>query len=277
MILPNLSDKITTYSDHALIGLANVVHFTCPMFEVVTSQITPQEKDVYRLMYIHKGSIQPPGERNLTSLSSGTVLLWNGEDNIRFRVTDSDLEAWIFYIHGAVLPYYKEVIYSTETIFVLHGATDDRKTLHPLIQLKQSKSLTEEILVNNLVTVLFSAWCREDSVKSTLPSAAPAYLLAIKEEFDRNYHLDFSLDDLASRHKVNKFRLCREFAKHFELSPIRYLNRIRIQNACFLLISTDMHVGEIAASVGIENVNHFIRLFRAQINMTPLEYRQKLL
>lgn len=277
MILPNLSKEITTYSNHALIGLENVVHFTCPAFEVVTSQITPREKDVFRLMYIHQGSIQPPGERNLPVLSSGTMLLWNGEDDIRFRVVNSNLEAWIFYIHGAVLPYYKEIIYSTETILVLPSTADNSQNLHPLIQLKQSKSPTEEILVNNLITSLFSAWCKEDSVKSTLPGAAPAYLLAVKEEFDSNYSLNFSLDDLALRHKVNKFRLCREFTKHFELSPIRYLNQIRIQNACLLLVSTDMHVGEIAAAVGIENVNHFIRLFRAQIDMTPLEYRQKLL
>lgn len=280
MNLLKFSAKITTYSNYALIGLADVVHLTCPSYEFVTSEPIEDSPGLYRLIYIHEGNILLQGDRagkKTALLPTGSVLFWSCKDELRFRAADGDLDAWNFYIHGNALPYYKEVIDSSECPFIISGTSATVNSIHSLIQLKQSKSPSEEILVNNLITGLFAKWTEANSLSSVLPPATPAYLLAVKEDFDRNYSSDFSLDDLAIRHKVNKYRLCREFARYFELSPIKYLNLIRIQNACLLLVSTDMHVGEIAATVGIENVNHFIRLFKTQMGMTPLEYRQKLI
>lgn len=280
MNLLNFSNNITTYSDSALIGLADVVHLTCPSFEVVTFPSQGEYPGLYRLMYIHKGSILVQGEhsdKKTAPLPFGSVLLNSCNDELRFRATEGDLDAWVFYIHGNALPYYKEVTGSAALPFVIQRTNDVTNSIHSLIQLKQSKSLAEEIWVNNLLTALFAEWTEAFSLSDVLPPAVPTYLSAVKEDFDKNYGSDFSLDELALKYKVNKYRLCRDFAKYYELSPIKYLNKIRIQNACLLLVSTDMHVGEIAAAVGIENANHFIRLFKTQMGATPLEYRQKLL
>lgn len=278
MNLLNFLGDISTYSNFSLIGLADVVHLTCPVFELVTSQSASDDR-IYRMIYIKKGNILSQADRpdqKATPIPSGSLLFQHCTEELRFRVTDTDLEAWIFYLYGNALPYYKEAILPANAPFVLPANSKATESLHRLIQLKHSQSLAEEVFVNGHVTALFSHWTSEGGGSLELPPATPTYLLAVKDEFDQNYGADFSLDELAARHKVNKYRLCREFSKYFELSPIKYLNRVRIQNACLLLISTDMHVGEIAATVGIENVNHFIRLFKAQMETTPLEYRQNL-
>jgi len=280
MNLLNFLSNITTYSNYALIGLADVVHINCPSFEVVTVEAQKTEVPLYRLMYIHQGNILLQGERadkKTAPLPFGSVLLSSCKEPLRFRAIESELDAWIFYLHGNSLPYYKEITDLSEKPFLIPGTSELIGSLHSLIQLKQSNSPAEEIWVNNLITVLFSKWTETLSLSSVLPPATPAYLSAVKDDFDKNYSSAFSLDELAAKHKVNKYRLCREFAKYYELSPIKYLNLVRIRNACLLLVSTDLHVGEIAATVGIENTNHFIRLFKAQTGMTPLEYRQRLL
>ena len=56
---------------------------------------------------------------------------------------------------------------------------------------------------------------------------------------------------------------------------IKYLNRIRIEKAKELLISTDEKIVEISQMVGIENTNHFIRLFKEKTGVTPLTYRRE--
>ena len=52
-----------------------------------------------------------------------------------------------------------------------------------------------------------------------------------------------------------------------------YLNTIRMNHACQLLLETDDTVLEIALECGYENVSYFIRLFGNLMHCTPLQYR----
>ena len=53
-----------------------------------------------------------------------------------------------------------------------------------------------------------------------------------------------------------------------------YLINARISYAKELLKYTDMPVGEIAFESGMNNVTHFINLFKSREEMTPLAYRK---
>ncbi len=53
-----------------------------------------------------------------------------------------------------------------------------------------------------------------------------------------------------------------------------YINRIRIQEAQRLLTNTDLNIGEIAYKVGFNNQSHFNRVFKAEKEMNPTEYRE---
>ncbi len=93
--------------------------------------------------------------------------------------------------------------------------------------------------------------------------------------FSTAYQEPYSLDELALEYGVNKYRLCREFAKYYEYTPIQYLNKVRIEKAKELLLSTDEKIVDISQMVGIENTNHFIRLFKEKTGVTPLTYRRE--
>lgn len=278
MFLLNFSEEITTYSNHSLVGLADVVHLSCPPHELVTSILSYESSvdnaRVYRMIYIQSGESTYRYNDETTALPSGSLLFHSSNDEIRFRASDAPLEAWIFYLHGDILPFYKEKL--SRSHFVLSADSPLLDNLHRLIQIKKTSSCIEELFVNGHVTALLSALLQTEDLSSQLPAATPTYLLSIKDEFDLLYSREYSLDVLSANYKVSKYRLCREFAQHFGSSPIKYLNRVRLHNARLLLVSTDQLVGEIAGNVGIENVNHFIKLFKAETGMTPLEYRQHL-
>lgn len=97
----------------------------------------------------------------------------------------------------------------------------------------------------------------------------------MRQRFDQAYDRPYSLDELALEYGINKFRLCREFAKYYEYTPIQYLNKVRIDHAKNLLLETDEKIVEISQMVGIENTNHFIRLFKEKTGVTPLTYRKE--
>ena len=58
---------------------------------------------------------------------------------------------------------------------------------------------------------------------------------------------------------------------------IRYLNLKKITAAKELLVHTDKKINEIGRITGFENPNNFIRHFKKQIGVTPLEYRKHIL
>ncbi|PSD29508.1 AraC family transcriptional regulator [Stenotrophomonas maltophilia] len=73
---------------------------------------------------------------------------------------------------------------------------------------------------------------------------------------------------LAERTLKRRFRLATK------LSPNVYVQKVRVDKAKKLLLTTSMAMKEIAYAVGYENVSFFARLFRAQVGHTPTQWRQ---
>ena len=58
-------------------------------------------------------------------------------------------------------------------------------------------------------------------------------------------------------------------------SPLRYLNYLRIQEACHYLDFTDMKISQISPLVGYEDSLYFSRLFTKTMGIPPSEYKAK--
>lgn len=132
--------------------------------------------------------------------------------------------------------------------------------------------LTISMELHNLLTRYSKVFLRS----LTPVSQVPAYLKAIKDKFDFSFQEDYSLDELEKETGINKYRLCKEFSKYYEVSPIQYLNKRRITVASQFLTTTNYKIHEIGSLVGIDNTNHFINLFKKETGMTPLLFRQQM-
>ena len=53
-----------------------------------------------------------------------------------------------------------------------------------------------------------------------------------------------------------------------------FLQCIRIEEACKLLLNTNLSVGQIAGAVGYQDTRHFSKVFRRYQNISPREYRK---
>ena len=82
-----------------------------------------------------------------------------------------------------------------------------------------------------------------------------------------------TLEDLAALVHFEKSHLTERFKEMWGISPIRYVNYLRIERAKALLATTDKSVTEIAASAGFASIHYFCRYFKEKENMTPIQYR----
>jgi len=83
-----------------------------------------------------------------------------------------------------------------------------------------------------------------------------------------------SLQDIAGAIGYNPNYFCREFSKIFSVSPIRFLNQLRVHHTLRLLEQSDMSVGAICLLVGFTNPSRLSSMVKAATGMTPLKFRR---
>ncbi len=97
---------------------------------------------------------------------------------------------------------------------------------------------------------------------------------SIINHVNKFYQSSLSLKQMAKLYYLNENYLGRIFKKQTGISFAKYLNHIRMTNACSFLKNTDMSIINIAAACGFNNVTYFNRVFKAATSLTPLEYRR---
>ena len=88
-----------------------------------------------------------------------------------------------------------------------------------------------------------------------------------------NYTQLLTLEIMAKEFNMSEKYFSRYFRAGTGQNFTSFLNEIRIEEACILLSETDRTVLDIAYACGYENVSYFNRMFRANMNMTPMKYR----
>jgi len=79
---------------------------------------------------------------------------------------------------------------------------------------------------------------------------------------------------LAESLDIHPRTLNRRFKQATGITPIAYLQQIRIATAKDLLRHSNLTVGDIGWQVGLQDSSHFSALFRKHSGMSPLNYRQ---
>ncbi|MGN0405819.1 MAG: helix-turn-helix transcriptional regulator [Bariatricus sp.] len=126
----------------------------------------------------------------------------------------------------------------------------------------------------NLTELLSSLSLSRIPASSSRISSAPGYLLELRDYLLHHYYEHFSLDEWEERFRINKYRICREFTAAFDIPPLKFLTRTRIEESKKMLLTTDWTVHEISSKVGYDNVNHFINIFKKNVGMTPGAFRR---
>lgn len=89
---------------------------------------------------------------------------------------------------------------------------------------------------------------------------------------EREYAAHLTLAELARAAGMSKQYFCHFFKRMTGCSPIEYLNRHRIEMACYRLMSGAQNVTELAYACGFNDLSYFIRAFKRIVGVTPKQY-----
>ncbi len=96
----------------------------------------------------------------------------------------------------------------------------------------------------------------------------------IIEYIDNNLGEHLTLESLCEHFHTNRTTLARLIKEATGKSPIRYILEQRLTKSCNDLATTDMSISEIAEKYGFADDNYFIRAFKKQYGISPLQFRK---
>lgn len=89
-----------------------------------------------------------------------------------------------------------------------------------------------------------------------------------------NYNLPLTLEQAAKMLGMNRTYLSKLFHSNTGFTFKKYLSIIRIKHAKTLLRETKKSVTNISAECGFDDSNYFSTVFKANVGMSPLQYRR---
>ncbi len=235
-------------------------------------------RNEYLCIYVSEGRIsfasdscQAIGEKKL-------VFVGYRNKTYNIKTISKVSSIYIYFVSGATADSYVNTLRSSADSqsyfhkefdmhdFIVHSLSK----LNELIAGQEEVALFTESLIFQYVFVrLLHVQKKAEEGDENIP-----YIHKLKKLLDTRYAEYLTLDLLQEELNINKYRLCRDFSATYHISPLKYLNSVRINTARQMLLDTDHSVVEIGNAVGIPNTTHFIRLFKKETGDTPLKYRQ---
>jgi AraC-like DNA-binding protein len=101
-----------------------------------------------------------------------------------------------------------------------------------------------------------------------------ASIADIADEIRQHPGRPVHIADLAKRAGLTEDGLRKRFYKSFGVSPKRYQQLCRLQEAKWLLSTSDSEIGDIAAGIGFEQLHSFSAWFKKMEGVSPSEWRK---
>lgn len=100
-------------------------------------------------------------------------------------------------------------------------------------------------------------------------------IAAIHEYLMNNYREEVNLEKMADLVNMAEGSLCRFFKEHMGITLFEYLNKLKTDFACKLLMNPDLSILDVCFDSGFNNLSHFNKQFRKATGVTPTEYRKR--
>ncbi|WP_284239184.1 helix-turn-helix domain-containing protein [Paenibacillus glycanilyticus] len=181
---------------------------------------------------------------------------------------------WVHLNGVSVRAYYEQFTDRANPVHICSQDSTIPSIIHELIQLHRVKSVRHEIMASQRIVELLTELVLSDSVFESEDKDIPLYITEILQLIENRYFEKITLDALSKQFAVNKYHLIKIFKKYIGFSPGDFIINTRITKAKELLKYSDHTILEISHLIGIDNVSHFINLFKDRTGLTPLSFRK---
>lgn len=95
------------------------------------------------------------------------------------------------------------------------------------------------------------------------------------EYVGKNYANNFKVADLANECHMSETHFRRVFQEKMNMTPVEYVNFVRVKKACELIDRTDISMEDVAEKVGFITPSTFNRNFRRIIGTSPYRWKKR--
>ena len=125
-----------------------------------------------------------------------------------------------------------------------------------------------ELLLSHYIKALMLNLVKMDAGKPTVGEL-------IEEYIQTNYKERITVQDVAQTAHVSESYAYRVLKRRIGLSPIQFINHLRLEEAKRLLLTTDKTVESISHEVGFSSQKYFSRIFKERCSSTPSRFRKE--
>jgi AraC-like DNA-binding protein/mannose-6-phosphate isomerase-like protein (cupin superfamily) len=161
----------------------------------------------------------------------------------------------------------------------LHLSTDEMVYVTSIISTLKSefdgKAEGRQSIVKNLFQVMAVYLCRlyADHKGHTAPPLIR--MTRVAAHIQEHFRTALSIDDLARMAHLSRSQFQRTFKRAYHITPLQYILKLRLHEACEMLKDPNLDITNIAFDVGFSSSSFFATQFKQYMGEPPSEYRRK--
>lgn len=168
----------------------------------------------------------------------------------------------------------QKIVYSKETIKCSPPKEVTTALFERLMKLETSSDPLDILSEKAILLELFQIFLKRVNTQSLMPQSSDNFMNRINEFILQNLSSSISLKDMADLVPLHPNYFIPFFKRYFSVSPMEYVNVVRLERATQLLIGEpNLSIEQVAYQVGFNDYRYFGRTFKKRYGLTPSEYK----
>ena len=242
----------------------------------------------YEIIRILKGQLTVTlDEKSFTACADDVIFIHSGvlhsgiPDDCIYQCIVFDINAFLK-LNSVCADYMQKIIH--QEVMIYHHFTKKQpeiiQIVNNLFDAMWKHSNGYEMIVIGQFYHFFGLIFGNHYYLDNIPKARRDYkrilqLKQVVEFIEKNYASPITLQQLSASVSMSPKYFCRFFSEMTHQTPMDYLNRQRIEQACYQLSTTDDSITEIAYRNGFNDLSYFIRTFKKYKGTTPGKYKKR--
>jgi len=257
----------------------------CPYFINSCGYIRFQSKNVsihrarvdYYLIYLVNGAGYYRINGKLYTAGSGSVVIYQPhEDQDYYYLGEDNTELyWIHFTGNSVAQLIEGLELTNGNVFHVGIKTEIIQLFEKIISEIHIKNprfhtLCISYLIKLLTIISRELYAGKDGARPSKKSDIGQCILKMQME----YQYDHPVSYYAKITNLSVCRFIRKFKETMNISPIKYIEKIRMDKSKELLTNTDLTIYEISEVVGYNDPFYFSKVFKRNTGLSPTAYRK---
>jgi len=185
-----------------------------------------------------------------------------------------------YWFHFSLFPVDLKNAFETYNIPFCIKVEDTEKTedcFKEVTSLAEENTFTSKIRLYGKIFELLSLYfehAEKNGVQVKLTDEIMPPLTFVAQYMTDNMQKDITLEELATLTNLHPNYLIRSFKKQFGVTPMRYLNDLRLEKIVSLLCGSDLSLKEIMKQTGFTEPAYFSGFFKQKTGYSPREFRK---